>query len=202
MKKTQVAITNAIPTKREVSAEFTALSDKLTALQAERQMLDVARQELIRKIEFNPGPTARDVRAARIVDASNVVGQPDHERLRVIAEQIGDLERAIEMLRERIDTEGRHASSLVIEKIEARHTELVSQICAALISAHRANQKYHALADTLTSEGVGWGHLMPMQPNKLLGHPRDNYSDVALYLRQAAALGHISPATVPVELRI
>jgi hypothetical protein len=81
------------------------------------------------------------------------------------------------MLMTKIDAEGRYASAL-IDQVKSRHTELVSQICAALISAHRANQKYHAMANTLNSQGIGWGRLIPMQPTRLLGGPRDNYSDL------------------------
>jgi hypothetical protein len=181
------------------------LTDRLAVFHGERAALEKERRELSAKTQagtFDPiQNTARDKRASEILDGSAVVEPTDSERLAAVSQRLGDLTRAIEMLTIKIDAEGRRASALIAEQISGVHKDLVSQMCAALISAHRANQKYHAFADTLNSERIEWGTLFPMQPNNLLGDPRDNYSGVALYLKEAAAHGYINADTVPLELR-
>jgi hypothetical protein len=199
MKKTT---TDSIPTKKSISPDYAGLTERRTALHAEQHTLRGEARTLDAAIRASvPLSTRREARAAQILDGASVVEPTAEDRLSIVMQRLGDLDVAIEMIEEKIDVEDRRASGLIVARLADVHKKLVADICVNLIAAHAANKNYHDLIDKLHSDDVRWTGLSPMQPNSILGQPRDNYSNIALYLREAAANGFIEVARVPVELR-
>jgi hypothetical protein len=125
----------------------------------------------------------------------------DEKRLAQLCQRIDDIDAAIALLSQKIEFAGRKASQIIVGSVADTHKKLVADICSTLVAAHKANTKYHALADALNLDGVSWSSLIPSHPNDILGQPQDKYSNVALYLRSARDSGFIGGAEVPDELR-
>jgi hypothetical protein len=211
------ATTTAIPTRREVDAEFAEQCDQLAALRedqrvdrAEARQLavkqDAERSTAVGRDGDRSTPsapkTARQERAERLLTGEPSVDvQTDQARLSALIERIGDRDAAIDLLGAKIAVSGRRASHKIVEQVAGQHKALVADFCAKLIELHEANKSYHRLVDTLNDDGVAWTALHPMQSLHIAGQPSDRYGNVALYLREAVAHGFIDASVVPPELR-
>ena len=116
--KTSAATADSIPTKRSVSPEYAALTDRLTQLRDEQHSLRTEARLLDARIRSNTSlvtaDTARQSRAAEILDGKPVAEQPaDEARLATVIRRLGDLDAAADLLRTRIDVESRKAGTSI-----------------------------------------------------------------------------------------
>jgi hypothetical protein len=65
---------------------------------------------------------------------------------------------------------------------------ILKQMAPALVEAHAAMLQFLELKDYLIGEG-GLVGICLSHPEKILGHPRDRTSDLAMLLREFVAMG-------------
>ncbi len=64
----------------------------------------------------------------------------------------------------------------------------LKRMATGLVQAHTANQEFQELKDYLIGQG-GLVGICLTRPDKILGHPKDRTSDLALLLREFVAMG-------------
>src|SRR4029077_12121050 len=116
--------------------------------------------------------------------------------------EIADLDRALELLADKISFESRKASELVVDAVEDDYRTAVSDICMALVALHEAHVAFANIVDSLNEDAVFWtGRLWPMHPT-FLQDPKEKYSPIGSYLREASTHGFVEFKLVPPELRV
>lgn len=121
------------------------------------------------------------------------------EQLAAIAQKSDDIDAALELLNSRISIESNKTSRVIVEKVTPTYQRLVNAICKHLVRVHEANKAYHELLETLDADEVFRAGLYPMQPVYMVGDPRDSYSTLAVYLRDAVANGFLPASELPQE---
>ncbi|QDB99777.1 hypothetical protein [Mesorhizobium sp. 8] len=177
-----------VPSLEESSTAYAALIDKRQELDQLRSGLERERSDLIQQIEADTR-TASTVRVAELLGDEGDGFSKSHARARVaeIARQLGDIEQAHRVIRERLSVERGAASVKICDQVRAEYGRRVAAICKALEAANAAHREYEQLKNDLEAEDVAWTRLMPMPP-RFLGDVRDGH--VHRYLREAKEAGY------------
>ncbi len=193
-----------IPLKIEVSKEYAAVLEKISGLRARQQAAKTESAEIRIRLQAGQGNDGRDARAAALISGGTVEDSAnDKARLGVLARDIADIERAIELLSENVSVESNRASQLVCDVAEEPYKAAVADICEILAALHVSHLKLSAITQSLNDDRVAWtGRMWPMQPHRFLGEPKDPFSPVGCYLREAEQHGFISTSQIPSDLRV
>jgi hypothetical protein len=89
----------------------------------------------------------------------------------------------------------------VVEQVRPEYARRVQALAAALAEAARAAVDYRSLCDALNDTSVSWGSLVPLQPNRVLGDPRDRHGVLAHWFLEAERAGYISKSDFPEGLK-
>ncbi|MDF0581261.1 hypothetical protein [Bradyrhizobium yuanmingense] len=199
-----------LPTPKDVSPKFVELNDKASTIAREIEVLRQRQRALADAGDARNAHNREDgVKAAAEARVAKILGRQPVERapapniekdLRAIASDIKDREAALEVLARDIDMERRAASFIIMQQLEPKYREIISQICESLLQLHEANRRYNAFADHVNFNGINWSGFGGMPP-WFLGHPNDTDSNLARYLREAVEAGFMKSADLPPEFR-
>ncbi|WP_315924838.1 hypothetical protein [Mesorhizobium sp. SP-1A] len=172
-----------VPSLEESSAVYAGLLDKRRELDQLRSGLERERSDLIQQIEADTR-TASTVRVAELLGDEGDGFSKSHARARVaeITRQLGDIEQAHGVIRERLRSERTTASVTICEAVRPEYAKRVAAICKALEAVNAAHREYEQLRNDLEAEDIAWTQLVPMPP-RFLGDVRDGH--VQRYLREA-----------------
>jgi hypothetical protein len=196
-----------IPTLRNVSKEVVDIEGKIAQMSARRAQLEAERIAL-RKEALNLDPDASAKRRKSKDDAmlATALGfpttgpadlSPEHSR---VVEQIDVLNLALSKMQVDLDRAKLEASFLVCQQFSDVHASLAREIAISLLAVHRACVEYQAFASAMEGRDVAWAHLKPAFP-RFIGHPGDNYSPIALYLRSAVEADRVTFEELPEYIR-
>jgi hypothetical protein len=176
-------------------AELERSRDEVGALYSAKvaEQLAVARNN-------SPDAPPTDPAAARVAE---LMGEPPpkivperREILARLAKEAFDLKGALSLLDNRILVERTRAAAIVREVMAPEWQRRLRAVCAALLAVHDANESLVDLATAMDEAGAASSAMQP-QPPAWLGSPHDSHSQLAYWLREAAAAGVIKAGEIP-----
>jgi hypothetical protein len=192
-----------VPALATAGPEFTALTEKESEIQTLIHRLDVERSKLWGVA--NSGRDDGDDKVAALLGDEPVPADPSKQsaraRLTEIAAETETARKALDVVRSRIAAARTAASAKVVEAVRPEYGRRVQVLGQALVAAYVAHSELLELTDQLNAADVAWSGLTPLQATRLLGDRRDNYSQLAIWLREAASAGYLKPADIPTEIR-
>jgi hypothetical protein len=115
--------------------------------------------------------------------------------------RIEDIVRSQRLLDQDISKKRAEASAIVCSQVQPEYKARVRALHAALLQARQAQLSLDDLTHVLNGADVAWvGTLEPLAAT-MLGHPNDNGSALAHWLRRARDAGYISADEIPEGLR-
>lgn len=123
------------------------------------------------------------------------------QRLAEIERRLSDIDAANTLLATRYEYHRRRASALLRDEIAPVHRTKVRALVDALIVANRAQAELYALVDTVLDTGAIADGLHDLNGAEVLGAPRDSYSRLAHFLRDAVRAGVVAKEDIPEALR-
>lgn len=140
----------------------TELNPRIAEIETKRLELGARKLELqaeSRALTEREGPS--DVEAARQLRVAEILGQvppqkvvPTGSRRQAIAEEIRDLDEAMDVCRRDLEVERNRASATARERLYPEYRKMVGELCQALGSAHTAQVAINGLAGKLHDAGL------------------------------------------------
>ncbi|MDB5575863.1 MAG: hypothetical protein JWR80_1039 [Bradyrhizobium sp.] len=191
-----------IPFTPEQKTKLADLEAKRARVTAEANAIDEERRKMVTDPASLPTPTdPSSVRIAALLGEAPPVIIPEHRtRLVDLAQRSRDLRQACDLLAQQIRQERHKAAVEARLKLAPEYRTRIRAICEAFKAVHAANVELHALTGAMEDAGIEWGALGYVGP-KQLGSPRNPYSPVAQYFKDAADLGFITRNEIPEALR-
>ncbi len=175
------------------------VSPEVRASNAQGQKLNEARhaaQEDYRRKQSTPtSPAEHTDRIARL--AKGEVVEPsidDAAAKRAAAYLCHDLEEACELHHKQFPIKHRALGELAKTLLPEERSTL-KRMAAGLVEAHLANRDFLELKDYLIGEG-GLVGICLTDTERVLGHPNDRVSDLAILLRELVAVGALDKLPV------
>jgi hypothetical protein len=180
--------------------EFAALIAKRGELATENKEVQAELRALAEALNNDAHGSRRQHRIAELLGDNSEPGKSfDPTRYAALQQRSDDLRIGREEIERRIDAARISVSRKICERLKAQHIDLARDIAIALLKAHEAHGAYQSFADTLNAENIAWSSLGPSQPS-MLGGCANPQSPLAVYLREAAAMGAITTDEIPDEL--
>jgi hypothetical protein len=176
-----------IPTLRDVSKDVVRAEESIGRMLAQRAQLEAERHALLREaVDDNQMAKRRKARDDAMV--ATMFGTPTtgpgelRDDLALVIEKTRVLDSALSLARKQLDAANREASALVCQQVCDLHESLAHEVVSSVLALHRACVAYEDFGAAMNSRNIAWGSLRPVFP-RFIGHPRDPYSPVAIYLR-------------------
>ncbi|UVK44835.1 hypothetical protein BPNPMPFG_000300 [Mesorhizobium sp. AR07] len=199
LKKTD---TYKIPSPSDVP-EVAAMEVRRAELDARRAALDVERNSLwaVAQDGTDDGDDAVAAMLGDAPDAANPSKQKARARLVELAKETATITKALDVLGGRMAAARNAASTAVVAQVKPEYARRVQALASALAEAAKAAVSFRALCDSLNDASVSWLSLTPLQPNRVLGDPRDRHGVLAQWFREAEQAGYISKSDFPEGLK-
>ncbi len=180
---------------------FAAAATKLHGLEANLAELDQEIDTLDR--ELRAASIEDEVAAAaRLLETGTLRDEPTTaDRLQKLRGRHRVLARAIELQRLEVDVARRAASPAIIEAVRPTYAAVIKRLSVALLELAAAAQAEADIRDDLRSQGIAFADKLRPLPFSLLEDPRNPYSPLAMWHREATEFGVLATSAVPSELR-
>lgn len=121
------------------------------------------------------------------------------EQLETEQRQWQAYEHAIEFRTREVDAERTALAKSYTKQCKPKHDQMMQRLTKSMVEMHSAYIELHDMNRSLVDSGIGLHGLCADLP-EFLSSPRDKYSEMAEFLREAKREGYIKE--VPAELRL
>ncbi len=186
----------------KADAGYSAAWTKLQELRGQRDELDRAIGDVNARI--TAARNSLTDRASQLL-AGEDASEADHSGLRDslagLRDRLNVVRRAIEIQESTVTEERLRASREICDRLRPAHHTLVAKIAAHLAALGHALVAEEEFADRLREGDVAFSGLLRRMNIPALGDPRERYSRIAAWLREAVDYGFIAENEIPVEWR-
>jgi hypothetical protein len=166
---------------------------QLTAAEREISALISTSEDRRRLIE---DPVTRQAKALISGEAAPSV-ENESQELNKARSRCTILRRAIELQRATADRERDAASQTLCERLQPDHRRLVADLAQAVINLGKAAEAEENFRDHLIASGVTFTPWLRPMAFPAAMHPRESYSRIAAWLREAVVWGFIKRNEIP-----
>jgi hypothetical protein len=128
-------------------------------------------------------------RIAKIENGETVAPYADRDsQIRAAANRCYDMKEVCELHHNKSRAVKQRALTALCKSLLPEERAILKRKASALVEAHAANRDFQELKDYLIREG-GLVGICLTDSEKILGHPKDRTSDLAMLLREFVSLG-------------
>lgn len=177
-----------VPSLAEVDETYAALLLKQAELTARQADLEREKRQLEKLIAADTSPDVRPAIAELLGDEPGSRAL-NRRRVAEIRKEIGDIETALQVLRQRISDARGRASTAVVAASRPEYAKRVKAMVEAMRALDEAHRHYDELRFQFEAEDIAWTSLIPMTPT-FLGGSNEPDRRIARFVREAEAAGY------------
>jgi hypothetical protein len=192
----------AVPSLAEASPEYAALVARKEGLFDQKATTEREIARLGGVLRTLPR-VLQQAKIAELVGDQVPQGEsprPSIERLNELKQHLHAIDQAIPVIESRITIERGRASLIICDQVRDEHRRRAREVCLRMLHLREAMLSYSDLAEELNDKDVSWARLSPSQP-LFCGHPREQQSQLAYYLRTMVKTGFLDQNEVPKAIR-
>lgn len=175
-----------VPSLAEVDETYRDLLQKQADLTSRESDLEREKRALEKAIAVDTSPDVKPAIAELLGDepGSKAINR---RRVAEIRKEIGDIETALQVLRQRISDARGRASTAVVAASRMEYSRRVKAMVEAVEALAEARAQYEALVDDFVANDIAWTSLTPLQPT-FCGDRHDGH--LQRWLRAAREAGY------------